>query len=220
MARTPVPSASFPVEYGGLVWGRGRATPVPTCGAHTHVWNWLSGRACRAGAGPREWLWFHLPPAGGCRLTTVSGLARRQPLGLYPVAGDHGRSNWLHLRRWKRSHRRCCDCNARHRFVKAPKRDRNMDLRLTCDVVVGALPWHTVESIATRSQLARARVAEGIRFSGRHPRRRHAAAGQRTADPDRPPSRAPPSPREPCSRGGASPAARTAPARSEETPRT
>ncbi len=81
----PVPSASFPIVYGGLVWGRGRATPVPTVTAHTRA-EFGSCRACRAGAGPREWLWFHLPPCGGTMADDGVRAGPSSALGLVPWA--------------------------------------------------------------------------------------------------------------------------------------
>ena len=102
----PVPSASFPIVYGGLVWGRGRATPVPAVTAHTRA-RFGSCRACRAGAGPREWLWFHLPPCGGTMADDGVRAGPSSALG----SGSLGSSETtpaiflLEPCRWKRSHR-------------------------------------------------------------------------------------------------------------------
>jgi hypothetical protein len=208
---TPVPSASFPVDNGGLVWGRGRATPVPTCDAHTHL-ELASYSACRAGAGPREWLWFHLPPFGGRRLTTASGLARRQPPGL--SAGHRNvPANLADISvDGSAPIGDACDCNARHRFVKPPTWDRNIELLVCLPRCDGSASMADSRTAATRSHSRERRSprAPGISRCGADP----------PARPGRPPFRAPPSPRvRPPTRGGAPPGP-TVPARSEETPRT
>ena len=73
----------------GFSVGTGEGNPRP----HRWCTHARSGigvrRARRAGAGPREWLWFHLPPSGGWRPAAASGLVRRRPLGR---RAGHGRT--------------------------------------------------------------------------------------------------------------------------------
>ncbi|GAB2957775.1 hypothetical protein GCM10027280_53120 [Micromonospora polyrhachis] len=101
-----------------------------------------------AGAGPREWLWFHLLSMVLSRLTAESGLDRRQPRG-EAVSIHEGQSGdtestcsttfygsapigWF------------LDCNPRHVNVKGPERDRNISLSLAglraWAVVCGSAP--------------------------------------------------------------------------------
>lgn len=73
--------------FGGGVYlllsgcGDGEGNPRPHHQLHTRERIFPPRRACRAGAGPREWLWFHLLSTGGETLAAESGLARRQLCG-------------------------------------------------------------------------------------------------------------------------------------------
>ncbi|MBP1784344.1 hypothetical protein J3R08_004194 [Micromonospora sp. HB375] len=196
----------------GFSVGTGEGNPRP----HRWCTHARSGigvrRARRAGAGPREWLWFHLPPFGGWRPVAASGLVRRRPLGR---RAGHGRT---------RRSSTCITVDGSAPIgdaatvtpvtgLEKPLNEIETWKRVSAlAVVVGALPCHTLVTPRGASDASAGRRGHPVTTG---------AAPRSPARPGRPPFRTPPSPRvRPVDAWRRPAGAPEVPARSEETPPT
>ncbi len=196
----------------GFSVGTGEGNPRP----HRWCTHARSGigvrRARRAGAGPREWLWFHLPPSGGWRPAAASGLVRRRPLGRRAGHGCTRRSST------------CITVDGSAPIgdaatvtpvtgLEKPLNEIETWKRVSAlAVVVGALPCHTLVTPRGASERERGPPRAPGDEPVRRPHPRH-GRDDHLSGRLRPPAYAP------STRGGALPGP-TVPARSEETPPT
>lgn len=195
------------------MWGRGRATPVPTCDAHTHVWNWRPAVRVAREPGHASGSGSTSLPVGGRWLTAASGLARRQPPGL--GVGHTGPDDLVLASPSMEAlpSAMLVTVTPVTRLSKPQNEIETSSSVSALPVVVGALPWQTLNPSRRGASSREAWAAEGTRYS------RCGAPIPGTAGSTTFPGASVP-PRTSRRRVGGAPPGPAVPARSEETPRT